>query len=302
MKRIMVGLDLTASDKPIIKYTAFLSRIIHPEKIYFIYVDPDLEVPEYVDKKISDWMPPKDESAVRHMHREIQGYFKGADKAKISFEVLEGSATKVFLHWVNVKKVDLLVVGRKKSQGRGILPKQLTRAIRASVLFVPEDAAMRLTRILVPIDFSDYSKLALGEAINIAVAVKEASVICLHIYRVPQPYYSAGKTYHEMAEIMKSNAMKKFESFMSKIDAKGVVIKPAFALEERHEGTSIVNQYAKKEKADLLVVGAKGRTALAAALVGSFTEKLMADKTNIPLLIVKDRQNKFGLMEAIRNI
>ena len=58
---------------------------------------------------------------------------------------------------------------------------------------------------------------------------------------------------------------------------------------------------AHSSKSDLIIVGSRGRSATAALLLGSFTKQLI-QKSRLPLLAVKDKEENMGLIEAILHL
>ncbi len=99
---------------------------------------------------------PIDESLLAAMQAKVRAVFGEAPKAEIACEVIEGSPLAQLTHWAKVKKIDLILVGKKHTlKGTGVVPGKLARTCRTSVLFVPEKVPEQLRRILVPVNFSD---------------------------------------------------------------------------------------------------------------------------------------------------
>ena len=88
-------------------------------------------------------------------------------------------------------------------------------------------------------------------------------------------YSKTGKSFEEFAQIMKENAQKDCDEFLSDVDTKGVEINPVYVLADSDDDYEHIITSANASKADLIVVGAKGRTNLSAFFVGSVTEKLI---------------------------
>ena len=68
-------------------------------------------------------------------------------------------------------ELDVVVVGRRlpsEQVGIGAAFSKLARKCPCSVLVVPSHARVHLSRMLVPVDFSEHSKLALEQAIDVA--------------------------------------------------------------------------------------------------------------------------------------
>jgi nucleotide-binding universal stress UspA family protein len=95
---------------------------------------------------------------------------------------------------------------------------------------------------------------------------------------------------------MRKNARDEFKEFKKGIDLKGVKVTPLFALNDNP--AKAIQGVAKRKKADLIVVGAKGRSFAALVLLGSVTEKLI-NTTHLPILAVKKKGAGMSFLEAL---
>jgi nucleotide-binding universal stress UspA family protein len=68
---------------------------------------------------------------------------------------------------------------------------------------------------------------------------------------------------------------------------------------DRRSPAPEINAEAHKIKADLIIIGARGRNRLTALFLGSVTEKLIRSDNDIPLLVIKSTENKFGLADVL---
>ena len=60
--RWLVALDLTEMDKSIISWVNYLSVLMKPEMVYFVHVEEDFELPDYMPKSLSASVKPVDEN------------------------------------------------------------------------------------------------------------------------------------------------------------------------------------------------------------------------------------------------
>ncbi|MDZ7343051.1 MAG: universal stress protein [candidate division KSB1 bacterium] len=296
-KNLMVGLNLSDQDVTTIRYAAMISRLAKTEKIYFIHVTENLEIPDDVRAEFPDLLERADEFAVNEMKTMIDRYFDGYPGAERIHNVVEGVPLSVLLEWSHQKDIDLFLMGRKKESGENSkLAVKLVRKAPCSVFIVPEGSEAKITRVLVPVDFSRNSAEALEVAIAFASTSTGAAIECLHVYRLPTGYYKTGKTFEEFAAIMKGHAEKAYRNLISTFDHKGLSIAPLFELD--NNPSKAIKAIAEKQRADLLVMGARGKNDAAAVLLGSVTERLIRT-TDIPLLAVKKKGASLGLLEAI---
>lgn len=148
--------------------------------------------------------------------------------------------------------------------------------------------------ILVPTDFSNISKNAINYAVELAKLTK-SKIILFHAYYVPIVTTDV-MVIPPMEEIEESNlsVLKKIEKTIYKKYGKQVVVeckcKYGFPIDE-------INEFAKKNHVDLIVMGMHGSGELAEKLIGSTTTSLIR-KSSCPVLAI-DRKVKFKLIKKI---
>ncbi|MBN1225826.1 MAG: universal stress protein [Deltaproteobacteria bacterium] len=297
-KRLLVGVSFAQQDGASIRYAAMISKLAKSEKIIFLHVASNMDIPEDLLKEYPDLFQPVDTYAREEMKTLVKKYFDGYKDTQIEYKVLEGSPLIEFLRAAKDEDVDLIVMRkRKEPTGSGSLFEKIARKAPCSVLFVPESSKAWYDNILVPTDFSENSRDAMHSAISIALASSGIKTIhCLHVYKVPLGYYKTGKSYEEFAEIMKGHAEKYYQEFIEKIDLKGLTATPIFKLEK--DEAKGIEDVIKEGKFSLLIIGAKGRKAGSGVLLGSVTEHLI-NTTTIPLLAIKKKGAGLGLLDAL---
>lgn len=301
----MVALDNTVMDERILKYASFLAETIRPEVVYFIHAIDFDEFPKKFREEFPELQKPADEVLKQQLKDKASKFFKTPENVDVKFEVREGKPLEVIDKWSEAKNVDLLVVGHKQEKGgSGITSQHLTRKIKCCVLFVPDNEMLyQLKVIQIPSDFSEFSKLSVKKGIEIALKSKDkCSIAIQHIYSVPDQYYKTGKSYEEFRQLMEENAKVDYKKFLQDIDTKGIEITSSFRDEKGHHEVQIIYNLAKYLQADLIIIGAKGKSGTASFLLGNITESLMKKYIEMPLLVVKDKSRKFGLMDLLKSI
>lgn len=306
LKRLVVGLDLSPLDETVIEYTALISKLLNVDKIYFIHVGKNLELPKEVLQKYPDLLAPVDEGIEFKIEEKVKNKFDtGFYNNNIEIKISEGNPFEKLLKWIKIKEADLVIMGLKmaRSKEEGLLPRKITNLAPSSVLLVPENAKATITNIAVATDFSKYSYLALQAALTLQNVLKKAvEVFCQHIYEVPTGYHTTGKSYEEFANIMKKNSEELYDRFLKKFGLQDKKIKCHFELDKVDNTAKAIQKASIKNNANLIVVGSKGRTEAAAMLLGSIAEKLINYDHEIPLLIVKEKGENMTFIEALLNV
>ena len=60
-----------------------------------------------------------------------------------------------------------------------------------------------------------------------------------------------------------------------------------------------MSEFASSHHFDLVVIGSKGRTALSSVLLGSVAAKLVQADLQVPILVVKAKEDNLKLIDAI---
>jgi nucleotide-binding universal stress UspA family protein len=147
-----------------------------------------------------------------------------------------------------------------------------------------------ISKILVPIDGSKVSQKASKYAIELAKQTG-ASLTLLSVidkrFVVGQSVSSAASPTHlreSIEDYLKQLAQSATDEIAKVCERNRIQYKAA--IRTGHPVEEIVNE-ATKSKADLIVMGSHGKSALKAAVLGSVTYGVMHKDTKIPVLIVR---------------
>ena len=301
LKRLLIALDLTEMDDTLIKYASHLAKDLQSEKVYFFHIAKDFNLPEDVKKDYPDLVAPTDEALQKHIEGLIEDNWESGYGIETVIELKEGNPSKELLKWIDNKQIDLIVMGRKKHlSGDGVMPDKITNLAHASVLLVPEKVSYSLKKIVLPVDFSENSKLAAEQALSL-VGDEHAKLKLLHIFHVPSGYHKTGKSYEEVAFIMQNIAKRDFDKFLEENDLQ-LPEACKMILDDDSSPSDKIFEYAEEVKADMIVMGSKGRTGMASILFGSVASKIIGYDTTIPLLVVKEKEENMGFLQALLNI
>jgi nucleotide-binding universal stress UspA family protein len=300
LKVALVALDLTDMDDYLIHYMAMLNRYLQFERIFFVHIAKDLELPEEVLKKYPDLLAPLDESIESDIQKKIDEHFVETNTA-LNILIQDGIPMERLLHLTKVKEADLIVMGRKESlKGSGLVTSHIARNSPCSLLLVTPTWQDAIRKILVPVDFSEHCAFSLKRVLGFSDQLN-VEVVTSHVYRVPTGYSKIGKSFEEFGEIMKGHAEKDYRRFLKMNDIRDD-IPCEFILDTDHQNVELIYNLAEKEKADLIVVGSKGRTNASALFIGSFAEKMAYRDNHIPVLILKHKGENMGFLETLLRI
>ena len=137
-----------------------------------------------------------------------------------------------------------------------------------------------IRKILVPMDGSRGSFLALDEAINIArqFGAQITGLYVLHVaYDNPDLIYVPET----------QNSLKKVEKFLDNAEKQVIKNKIVFKKETLfgQESKKIID-FSQKEKFDLIVIGSRGLSPIKRMILGSVANSVV-NKSKIPVLVVK---------------
>ncbi|WP_296620701.1 universal stress protein [Marivirga sp.] len=304
IKKVIIGLDLSELDQTMVEFADFLANAPAVEDIYFVNVIKNLYVPKEVLKEFPDMVENAIKERKTEMEKKVAKFSTGEHNTKFHFNVLNGKIADSILKFTKEKDIDLIVMGRReKANESGALSQRLARRAACSLLIIPEGTSPKMDRILVPSDFSDYSKLALEEAINIARSNQNATEITIqNVFTVPTGYHYTGKSFEEFTEVMRKNAVKNYKKFISKIDTKEIKINAVYSQDTNEDVTTDMVEKAHELNANAIIIGAKGRTSTTAFFLGSIAERLIQLDNDIPLMIVRPKGKNAGFLEFLKEL
>lgn len=155
-----------------------------------------------------------------------------------------------------------------------------------------------IKKILVPTDFSECSRHAMDQALDLAVALN-AEIVLLHASEVPQglprdaQIQAEGRGWH-VSEYLESTALKELTAAAQELEARGARVTVRAGIGTPSE---VIGNVARDVGADLVVVGTHGRTGIRRALLGSVAERVLRH-SRVPVLTVRTPGDDDVLPEA----
>jgi universal stress protein E len=278
-KSIVVGVDFSACSTRALRVAADLAlrsgaaiRVIH-----FIHAEVAEEERQIWHTELSEVI----DGAYQELGRFIERAIPSTKDLQLKVEVQLGHRFVGLLKAIEDAKADLLILGahgrhHPNQQRTGLLSSKCVRRAPCEVMLVTENAAPPFERILVAVDYSANSKLALEEALRIADFTK-AKIHVVHVSLPPWLFLLdqgvkdlvTPKTTKEAFRNQQQQAM---DAFLSAYDRKIEA-----SIVERPSLVPGVIETQRQLDADLIVLGNRGQTAAELVLLGSFAERLIRD-------------------------
>jgi nucleotide-binding universal stress UspA family protein len=302
LKRIVISVDLTDLDEEVIRYASTVSQIMDADTIYFVHVAQTLDLPDNLDEHYRNVLAPLDETIEHEVKLLVEKYFSFQDSTQTTINVLEGKPTDELLKYARQKDADLIILGKSEESNKKVQLSKIAELSSCSTLFVPHDADIKIDKIAVALDFSEYAKMALEQALKFKEESDNVTIYGHHIYQIPKGYSKTGKSYAEFSKIMEENARKDSQKFFKKYSLEEDVCEMRYQLSEDTKIDDELFDFAQKQGVDLLIIGSRGRTVAASLLLGSVAERLLRYRGNIPLFIIKEKNSNMSFLEALLNV
>jgi len=152
-----------------------------------------------------------------------------------------------------------------------------------------------MKKILVPIDFSEPATHALEVAAKIA-KLQNATITVLHMLGLSEAVLTKDESqeYQEAVYYM-TMAKKRFKAFLDKPYLKNIKV---HEMVQNYKIFSELNNVAREQHIDLIVMGSQGTSGFNEFFVGSNTEKVVRT-SDVPVLVVKNRRIDFKIKNIL---
>lgn len=293
IERVLAGVKDPVGNNAYIRFVLAAANLVGAKTVYFLHIVENLTKLKVVPEPGHSPF----ETLLHAFQKNVREAAKEFPAIEVECDIREGEKDKLLLHWVQVQGANLLILGRHpgklSSSSRSI---KTTRLAPCHVLLVPEQKPWQIiTKALLPVDFSDYSELGL-KAITTIPGIK--TLTCLNIYEVPSGYYYTGATEEEAEARMLKNAKNAWDKFKKIPVNEGVAVVPAF-VQKRNSVADTIQQFIQGENFNLIVLGSKGLTGSVGFMLGSVSQEFIREFHDLPVLIVKRREERISLIEAL---
>ena len=204
------------------------------------------------------------------------------------------SPATVILEYADEQDIDLIIMGTHGRRGLrhlllGSVAEEVVRLAERPVLTVRQGATGEWTgfeRILVPMDYSEHSNVALSYAKELAAA-EGARLHLLHVLEVgtyPDFYFPVQAAQMFDTPELEKRALAHLRDRLER--APGPKMEASLRVEVGHPAQKIAEFAEEGVRADLVVIASHGRSTLQRVLLGSVAEGVIR-RARTPVLIVK---------------
>ena len=285
IRKILLPVDFSKMSPFVTCRGKFLAKTFSAKIILFHVLEtvPDNEIPTELHAIVRGYL----DDLIKGRIADMQDIEREIKEEGIKYEVI-GEAGKPYEEIVRASvkyDADLIVIGNSNRIKKLILGSTAERVVRYSPkpVWVCKDRTCHSIRsILVPIDFSIFSEEAMKWGIFLA-KIFEAKLTLLHIVKpiIRSPGYI--KLLKEKKLSLREIAHLEMDKFLMKFDLSDLKYTTKILM---GEPAKKIAQVAKKENAQLIVMGTHGRSGLSHLILGSVTEKVL-ENASCDILAVK---------------
>ena len=280
--KVVIGLDLSSMDNFLIDYINVLNHILDIDKVTYMHNIKLGELPK-------ELLAPEKINVIQERVKQRITEQIIASQVTYTFEVIvtyENYTEVAFAHYYKTNPFNLLVLGNKQElEGNGALSHKLIRILPAATLLVPETFKTPITTIIDAIDFTKYTPIIMAWADRFKNNSKGQKIqhSAVYISKFHWGFYQTTDKEWEKAtqEDIAQKQQKWNKQYASYSDIEII------SAEDRSVSTSLI-AYAKKKKADLMILGVKGSTTIKEVFLGSVANHILQRPTNTCLLFVKN--------------
>lgn len=300
LNHILVTLDLSDMDDSLIRYTNFLANKIKPESITFLHVLRPYDISKDIIEAFPHLDAPLSDVIREGLQEKIMELFTPESDVKTIIKVMEGYPTETIVKYTQKNDITLTLMGKKMGyEGRGSIIRKVLGIVPSSVMLVSETAHRKIENVLVRMDFSKMSEMALKMALRFK-ELTGSEILCHHVHKLPLNYFPQSNPEQDkrLQQYVEKHSKKEFQKFMKRFRYNTGEVPFSYSLDIENEEAQLLYNRALAVGADMIVIGSKIKSELADIIVDSTSEKLASADKNIPVFIVKDRKQTMGFLKA----
>jgi nucleotide-binding universal stress UspA family protein len=306
LRKWTVCLGMEELDEVVLNQIAVLAKFFRPETLHLLHVIEGTDMPPMLLNEYPDLDEPKKEYYYNRMQDLCQQYLPEVENLNV--EILEGNKLKTILSSLVERETDLVVMGRRKSGGT--IMKKIVRKSSASVLIVPEGRKGPLTHAVVATDFSEHSLRALQIASNLTTAMEIPKTTVVHVFNDSSKYTGQPmETAYDVDEVLKKRlvieeklrdySIHRLSAHVRESGVKSFIEQRVIPTRAGGKKSEALVELVKEEKADFIILGAKGQSVAQALLLGSFAEDVYPMLYEEVILLFKKKGENAGFLKLL---
>lgn len=293
-QHIVVNLTLQDADAAVLSWTANLVRLARAKKVSVLHAWQPVDIPAELKERYPWLLEPGESMALKRMNALLDQYLRVDDGVEIVRVVYRGSPLGEVLRVAESGDADLVVCGR--SVADVFLSEKLARKAPCSVLTVPPLGSTDFNRVMVPIDYSKYSRHALDVGLAFAMA-EEAKLTVFHAFEVPWGQSRSTMSRGDFVRDLHQFHERKLREFVAEIGARGVEVD--YQVRESLLAPTAIASAVEEGGHDLVIIGCRGHHAIYATLLGSTAESILHG-CPVPVAAVKAKGSQASFLAALR--
>lgn len=289
VRRLVTGLSLDSTDVHLLQYLEFLASKVTVGRAAFLHVIPQFYV--FQNQELLNREQEIQDAVEERMEKLLEESMDLDRLDAIELDIRHGDVLKEMITEISSQQADLALIGQDvDTDVHGIKAKKLARKVACNALVVPANAKQKISRIMVPIDFSEHAAQALSTALAIQQSFGESvEIVCVHIYEMPYfAGFNIGKTEAVFNRMVKADREEAFKAFLAANCPEGLTNVSAELIEKGDPRiVDYLLKFAEDQAIDFVVIGAKGHSTVDRLLMGSVTESFLVGNERMPVLIVR---------------
>lgn len=281
-RKVLVALGRDERDGVLLGQLRRMAEALEPAEIHAMTVLPLWRVPGARSEspgEVAAWI-----------ENEVRASVAPAAGTKVTAAVLQGAMLDAIIAYAREASIDVALVGHRHGARSRSLARRLARQAPCSILMVPDGATPSVSRVLVPVDFSDGSRLALAAGLELCRAYGAIELMLLNVYC----HLDTGRPDED--QIVRGSEQAEMNRFLEGEDTRGVKIVPVF--EEADDVSSGVAAVVGRFGVDLVCMGARGRSRAAAVVLGSATEDVLSASL-CSVLVIRSPGRPLSLLDVL---
>lgn len=292
-QHIVTNLTLQDSDAVALEWTSNIARLAGSRKITLMHGWQPVDIPAELKERYPWLLEPGEDVASKRMDALIKEHLKVGDDVEIERVVFQGSPLGEILEVTQKGDADLVVCGKNVSDL--FLSEKLARKAPCSVLTVPPSSEISFRKVMVAVDYSDYSRSALDVALAFAQA-EDASLTVFHAFEVPWGQSRSTISRKEFVAELKEFHGRELRRFVAEVGDRGVEVE--YRIQESMIAPTALASAVTESGDELVVIGCRGRHAIYATLLGSTAETILRE-CPVPVVAVKSKGSQKSFLAAL---